>query len=152
MSDGPASPTVLLVEHEQDCRRLWRLILDNDERFGRVSEASSCRQVFELLIRDYPDIVIIDVGTGRANLQVLEFLRSRYPMPIVVATSASTGVADSALKQGATVFLPRAELLLSDMPERVWGLWRHRSKLSTQASRATQQFAQERADHGPACG
>lgn len=124
--EDPASPTVLLVEDEQDCRWLWRMLLDGDERFGHVTEAGSSREAIDVLLREYPDIVITDVRMpGRSGLDVVDFLHSRYPMPIVVVTSASNDVADLAIEHGATAFWTKIESVSPEMSEQLWCLWQH---------------------------
>lgn len=118
-------PTVLLVEDEEDCRWLWRVLLDGDERFGTVSEAGSSREALELMMRDYFDIVITDVGMpGQWGLDLLDILGSRHPMPIVVATSACIDVAPLALDRGASAFWTKVESVSTDMSQHLWTLWR----------------------------
>lgn len=129
MYEDSAPPTVLLVEDDHDCRWLWRMLLDGDERFGRVTEVGSGREAVGLLLRDYPDIVITDVRMpGRSGLDLLDFLRSRYPTPLVVVTSACPDLADLAMARGASAFWSKVESVSPDLSERLWKLWRqHKS-------------------------
>lgn len=127
MPDGQAAPTVLLVEDEADCRWLWRFMIDGDHRFGQVFEAASLSEPLEVMTRQFPDIVLTDVRMPRACvLEVLEFLRSRHPMPMTVATSACPDVAEETIRQGAAAFWTKLESLSPEMSEHLWHLWQQR--------------------------
>lgn len=122
MVDEPRAPSVLLVEHGQDCRWFWRMAIDGDPRFGPVLEVGSMTDALDLLTREYPDIVVADIPTCD-GVDLLEYLKSRYPMPIVVATSTSADIADIARGCGATAFWTKAESLSPEMSENLWRLW-----------------------------
>lgn len=127
MVDERRAPSVLLVEHGQDCRWFWRMAVDGDPRFGPVFEVGSTSEALDLLTREYPDIVLVDIPSCD-GVDLLEYLTSRYPMPIVVATSTSGDIADIAMECGATAFWTKADSLSPEMSERLWRLWQAENK------------------------
>src|SRR3546814_7649164 len=122
MVEEPRAPSVLLVEHGQDCRWFWRMAVDGDARFGPVLEVGSTSEALDRLTRDYPDIVVADIPSCD-GVDLLAYLSSRYPMPIVVATSTSADIADIAMESGATAFWTKAQSLSPEMSENLWRLW-----------------------------
>lgn len=124
MVTEPPPPSVLLVEDDHNRRWLWRLAIDRDHRFGDVLEAGSTREALDLLMREYPDIVMADVDpTTAGGADLVTFLRSRHPTPIVVATSASKDHAHVGLHHGATTFWTKLEASSPKMSEHLWRLW-----------------------------
>src|SRR3546814_13514841 len=98
------------------------MAVDGDARCGPVLEVGSTSEALDRLTRDYPDIVVADIPSCD-GVDLLAYLSSRYPMPIVVATSTSADIADIAMESGATAFWTKAQSLSPEMSENLWRLW-----------------------------
>ena len=84
----------------------------------RVETAPNAASAYDVLSRDPPEVVVLDLGLpGESGLALLARLRRPFPAPIVVLSGGATpGEAAQALKLGATDFVekpPTAERLLT---------------------------------------
>ncbi len=79
---------VLVVDDLADARRLLRLVLDGDQRFRVVGEASDGQQGVELATHLHPDLILLDlVMPHMAGLEALPRLREAAPGARVVVVS-----------------------------------------------------------------
>ena len=84
MSSNPVS--VLVVDDEPPIRRFLRTSLAGHNY--RVSEAENARIALELLVRDKPDLVILDLGLPDLDgIELIRRIRAISKVPIVVLSS-----------------------------------------------------------------
>jgi DNA-binding NtrC family response regulator len=107
---------ILLVDDDPAVLRGVSGLL-GDEGY-RAETAATAAQAYEVLLRDPPAAVVLDLGLpGESGLSLLARLPRPLPAPIVVLSGGATpGEAAQALKLGATDFVekpPTAERLLT---------------------------------------
>jgi two-component system nitrogen regulation response regulator NtrX len=110
------SRRILLVDDDPAVLRGVSGLL-GDEGY-RAETAATAAQAYEILLRDPPAAVILDLGLpGESGLSLLARLPRPLPAPVVVLSGGATpGEAAQALKLGATDFVekpPTAERLLT---------------------------------------
>jgi len=134
---SPAGPSVILVE---DDRRLAELVSRYLEGHGfSVTIADLGRQVADEVLRQMPDLVILDLALpGQDGLVICKELRPRYANPILILTARSSdidhvlglelGADDYVIKPvEPRVLLARIKALLRRVPGAVdpqQGTWR----------------------------
>jgi two-component system KDP operon response regulator KdpE len=81
-----AKPLVLAVDDEAGILRLIRLELSS---LGfRVIAASSAEEALEVVERQRPDIVLLDILLpGMSGLECLRLMRERWPVPVIMVTA-----------------------------------------------------------------
>jgi CheY-like chemotaxis protein/anti-sigma regulatory factor (Ser/Thr protein kinase) len=100
MSPRPAR--VLLVDDDEDLRRLLRRTLGTHPAFEIAGEASDGQSALDVAARERPDVVILDLGLPDiAGGAVLTELRSHTPQPRVVIFTGTTAAARPLLGTGA---------------------------------------------------
>ncbi len=78
-----------------------------------VLEAADGEEALEMMQREAPDLVLTDmVMPGMNGLELVETLRSRYPLlPVVLMTAhGSEEIAMQALQKGAASYVPKQNL------------------------------------------
>lgn len=105
-----ANQTILVVEDEQDIRKLIQYNL-TQERF-KVIEAEDGEQALKILQRDKPNLILLDLMLpGLSGLELCKILRGRSDtarIPILMLT-AKAGEADKVigLEMGSDDYLPK---------------------------------------------
>jgi DNA-binding NarL/FixJ family response regulator len=86
----PSSPArVLLVDHDDEVRRLARLSLERDGRFSVLGDVFDAEAAAGLARSMTPDVIVVDLDLhGRTSLDLLVRLRDAAPTATVVAISA----------------------------------------------------------------
>jgi DNA-binding response OmpR family regulator len=100
------SPTILIVDDEENLRKTLSRILTNEE--FDVSSASSGEEALQFLQAGAYDLAFIDlVMTGMDGMTLLGEIRSLYPeMPVLILTANATlDSAVEAVRQGARDYL-----------------------------------------------
>lgn len=103
-------PRVILIEDEPNIREAIRFILS---RAGfEVSSHGDGRTAADLVARDPPDVVILDLMLpGRSGLEVLRDLRAREAtraLPVLMLTARGRAPdREAALRLGATRFMTK---------------------------------------------
>ncbi|WP_052487731.1 response regulator transcription factor [Gordoniibacillus kamchatkensis] len=73
---------ILLVEDEEDIREMVAVYLQNEGY--RVAEAECGLAALELVEREQPDLIVLDVLLpDMSGIEVCEEIRKRFDMPIV---------------------------------------------------------------------
>jgi DNA-binding response OmpR family regulator len=86
---APSPYTVVLVDDAHDLRRLWRLMLDRDDRFTVAAEAADGRSGVAAAGWHQPDLVLLDVEMPVMDgLEALPLIRQLSPHSTVVMLSA----------------------------------------------------------------
>jgi signal transduction histidine kinase len=110
---------VLVADEKHQARTLIRRLVENDERFIVVAEASSWPETIERIDIASPDAVILDIGLpGMAGLDAIPVLVGRSPQARILAlTGPQTPPCDELRQRGVHDCLPTdsgvAELLKS---------------------------------------
>ena len=106
---GGARARVLIVEDDVDTMN-WLTILLKQNRFV-VYGAGDGAQALNMVVRERPDLVILDVGLPAGNgIFVLENIRRNEAVsltPVIVWSGAPAFRPQEALDAGATCFLPK---------------------------------------------
>jgi threonine synthase len=96
-------PRVVVVDDTSEARRLIRRILQSQGDF-EISEATNGRDAIELVTRERPDLVILDLMMPEVDgFAVLDALRSRPEtanIPVIVATAKELTVDEKSRLQG----------------------------------------------------
>ena len=107
------SLTVLVIDDEASIRELFAVIL---RRAGyRVVEATAARQAIEVVVRERPDLILVDINMPgeQSGLYLVRMLRMAAPaplrdVPIVVITGLDpTEWKEKALEAGCDEFLTK---------------------------------------------
>jgi two-component system KDP operon response regulator KdpE len=103
MSQAGEKQCILVVD---DHAKVLKFIeIDLKLRGFRVCCATSGEEALELIIREKPDMVLLDmIMPGMDGFEILKELRSFTDLP-VIAFSASPGNQDEALRLGANDFM-----------------------------------------------
>lgn len=96
-------PRVVVVDDTSEARRLIRRILQSQGDF-EIFEATNGREALELIARELPDLVILDLMMPEVDgFAVLDSLRSRPEtanIPVIVATAKELTVDEKSRLQG----------------------------------------------------
>lgn len=97
--------SVLIVDDSPTCRALIRKSLNKNPELYVMGTASSPEEARDLILREEPDVISLDVEMpGMNGLQFLEKIMRRRPIPVVMTsslTSKGADVAVAALQMGA---------------------------------------------------
>jgi threonine synthase len=121
-------PRVAVVDDSPEARRLIRRILQSQGDF-EIFEAVDGREAIELVNRERPDIVILDLMMPEVDgFAVLEALRSRPEtanIPVIVATAKELTVSEKSRLQGQIQsLLQKGDFLNDEFLEEVRSLIR----------------------------
>ena len=103
------------MDDQEDFRRLVREMLNEDNGFQLVAEATDGDEAVELAEQEQPDVVLMDVMMPRMNgFEATRRILDRHPETKVVLMSVSTDkeVAQASQQAGAVAFIPKAGLTL----------------------------------------
>ncbi len=104
-TSGPL-PAILIVDDEKDHRTLFRDLITN---LGfAVKEASQAEEALEIVSRQPPQLILLDVRLpGRSGLELLPLLKEKLPtVPIILITAyGDVREAVAAMKIGAVDYL-----------------------------------------------
>ena len=108
---------VALADDAPDLRFLVRIALETDGRFEVVGDAADGSEAIELLEREEPDVIVLDMGMPKMDgLQVLAEMRARGLKSKVLAFSGfNGGVEKEARGLGAADFLRKGSAALSEI-------------------------------------
>lgn len=100
---------ILIIDDEPGIRLSLRGILEEDEGH-QVSEAESAEQGLEMLSREVPDVVFLDIWLpGMDGLEALLQIREAYPsLPVIMISGHGTiESAVTAIREGAHDFIEK---------------------------------------------
>ena len=106
---------MILADDAGEFREWLRSLLEGSSRFTVVGETQTGSETIKLVGSLMPDLVITDVempdGEG---LEVVRILREQVPALKVIVISGNTGKGYELLarEEGATAFIPKAQLSL----------------------------------------
>jgi CheY-like chemotaxis protein len=107
------SVRVLVVDDEPMVRTLVRLLLDRDERFELVGEATDGREAVATASRTQPDVVLLDLLMPHVSgREALPTIRREAPDAMVLVLSSLSAVDEeaAALDAGAYAFLEKSAM------------------------------------------
>ena len=108
-----------LVDDAADIRMLVRMQLDRDARFDVVGEGADGIEGLEVIERERPDLVLLDLAMPNMDgLEVLEELhRRKWDRPIVVFSGfANQSMIDKAMALGAASYVKKG-LDIGEIPD-----------------------------------
>ena len=108
-----------IVDDAADIRMLVRMQLDLDPRFAVVGEGADGIEGLDLIERERPDLVLLDLAMPNMDgLEVLEELHRRaWDRPVVVFSGfANQAMIDKAMALGATSYVKKG-LDIGEIPD-----------------------------------
>ncbi len=106
MTTSSKSPTILVVDDDQEIRYSMERVFSS--RNYRLLTAASGEEGIEIVRRESPDVVFLDIRMGGiSGLETLQHLRSIDPNPMIILMTAygTTQTAIEAMKFGAFDYL-----------------------------------------------
>lgn len=92
-----------------------RVLLEQQPGWMVSWEAADCDELFEMLPRDLPDLLLLDWDLPTQMIEeLLRRLRTKYPNLIIIVMSGRPELQPTAIKGGADAFASKA-----DSPERL---------------------------------
>ncbi len=115
---------VVLADDTADLRLLVRLTLEGDGRFEVVGDAANGLEAMELLEREHPDVIVLDMGMPEMDgLEVLAEMNNRGMTSKVLALSGfNGGVQEKATALGADDFIRKGSTALGEIVPRIIAL------------------------------
>jgi two-component system nitrate/nitrite response regulator NarL len=99
---------VVLAEDHPMARRAIRSLLNEDEAFILIGEATNGKEAIQLTEESQPDVILMDINMPEMNgLEATRIIKQRYPNTKIVILTVSDDVADlfSAIQYGAQGYL-----------------------------------------------
>lgn len=115
---------VLLVDDADDVRYLVRMTLEVDGRFHVVGDAADGREALELLERESPDVVVLDMAMPVMDgLEVLAEMKSRgFRSKVLALSGFNGGVKERATALGVHDYVRKGQAPLSELVPRLLAL------------------------------
>jgi CheY-like chemotaxis protein len=115
---------VLLVDDADDLRFLVRVTLESDGRFEVVGDATNGVEAMELLERELPDVLVLDMAMPEMDgLEVLAAMKDRGFVAKVLALSGfNGGVEEKATALGANDYVRKGTTAIADLVPRLLAL------------------------------
>lgn len=110
---------VLVVDDQEDFRSILTMILRTDPRIGSILEAEDGLAALDLVQREQPHLVVIDVMMPRLDgLEATKRIKRSWPSTkVIVASSvADAGFQRAAHLSGADAFLDKREITTALLP------------------------------------
>lgn len=101
---------VLITDDHPVVRRGIRQILEDDERIGKIQEASDGKELFERLNEQLFDVILLDISLpGRSGLDLIGQIKKTQPSAAILILSIHSEemYAIKALKAGAAGYLTK---------------------------------------------
>lgn len=109
---GPAAIRVLVADDEETVVDVLRALVGSDPKLRFVGSANDAEQAIELVMREKPDVVLLDVRMpGGGGLRAAREITKRFPPAKIVALSAHED-ADTVIGMigaGARAYVPKAD-------------------------------------------
>jgi len=102
----------LVVDDHPIFRRGLIALIESDPRYRVCAEAGTIEEALELLGKEVPDMVLLDISLGdRSGLDLLKTLRSSYPevKTLVISIHDASVYAERALRAHARGYLMKQE-------------------------------------------
>ena len=102
--------TVLLVDDHELVRAGFRRLLEDDDKFTVVAEASSAEQAVQDYIKFHPDVVVMDISMpGIGGIGGVERIIARDPEAqiLILSVHEDSVFTTRALQSGAKGFIPK---------------------------------------------
>lgn len=131
--------TVLVVEDNPDDARIVGKAVENFG-IGRLVVAATAEDAIEILAKQNCDVIVTDYNLpGMDGLRLLERIREKWPdVPVILVTGAQDDqVAASAIKLGASDYLPKDDLLTSGVFRSLQATLRERAETSEEELRGS---------------
>jgi len=112
----------IIVDDEQPARDELRYLLSKHNDIQIVEEADSATRAAEVIVETRPELVFLDIQMpGKNGFEVIESLKGRIPLPLVVFATAFDEYAVEAFEKSAVDYIlkPFSEKRLSLTLDRV---------------------------------
>ncbi len=103
-----AKQRVLLVDDHEVVRLGLKSLLERHPQFEIVGEAGSAREALELVERNHPDVVVMDIRLpGTSGIEACEEITSRFPEThvLMLTSYAEDEMLFSAIRAGASGYV-----------------------------------------------
>src|SRR5687767_3653262 len=123
----PFKKRVMIVEDDQEIRNSFGLIVNSSQKFTVVNSYSNCEDAIASLLRDKPEIVLMDIELpGMNGIQGTKIIKDKSPHTdiIMVSVYEDSELVFEALKAGASGYITKSANymeLLSALDEIVKG-------------------------------
>ena len=115
---------IVLADDADDIRMLVRLALEIDGRFEIVGDAADGLAAIELLEREDPDVIVLDMGMPKMDgLQVLQEMKARgLSQKVLVFSGFNGGVETKARALGASDYMRKGSEAMEQIVPRLIAL------------------------------
>ncbi len=124
---GTKPVRVVVVDDHDDLRMLVALLLDTDERFDVIGEATTGREGVRLVEETLPDLMLLDLAMPDMDgLEVMEVCLERWPgLPAIVVLSGFTSDAmlSEVLGRGAIGYVEKGSAFGAEVVDQVFAMW-----------------------------
>ena len=113
---------VLVVDDQEDFRRLARTMLEEDENFQVMAEASDGVEAVEIVEEQIVDLVLMDVQMPRMNgFEATRRILDRHPeiQIVLVSISRDMEILRSIHKVGAAAFISKSSLTMTTLRQAI---------------------------------
>lgn len=101
---------IMLVDDHRLILESWKILLDNDPRFGIVAECENGAEAIREAGETIPDIILMDINMSPINgFEATEKILATYPFIKIIGVSINNqpGYANRIMKLGAKGFVTK---------------------------------------------
>lgn len=111
--------TILIVDDSKDFRIIMSALVRSDTALGAVLEAQDGMEALELVLRERPRIVVMDVMMPRLDgFQATRLIKEEWPETrvIVVSSERDDSYESQAFTHGADAFIDKSDITSALLP------------------------------------
>lgn len=107
----PFKKRVLIVEDDEEIRNSFTLIVNSSQKFMVINAYKSCEEAISNLLRDKPEIILMDIELpGMNGIQGTRLIKERSPYTeiVMVTVYEDSELVFEALKAGASGYITKS--------------------------------------------
>ncbi len=115
---------IVIIEDEPELRECYKLIIKSVDKYHFVNAYESCEQAFPHLIRDKPNIILMDINLsgGISGIEGTKYVKSKFPSieVVIITVYDDSELVFEALRAGASGYITKSSNyleLLSSLDE-----------------------------------